>query len=1087
MERNSPFGVTRRYRLEKLLENSRMTRLTLICGLPGVGKSTCVENYVQSLKSQFFYYNLLCEADSISGFLREMSSFIQAIFPEILIDSLESISVEKYAQYLTAIFKLPENARDVFVVIDNYLVDYNAIEFHDFMQILINNSPANIHYILLTTKEPTWDLLLNNIKRKMLKVRNEQLLFTRNETKELYTDIYSLDLNVSEKVYDLTEGWPIALVIIGEKLTMEPDILAAIDEDLLNGIRKLPELASFIEQKVLANLTIEKKNALYATSIVQEFNEELVVRLIGKDGPETIERLCNEELLISCVMVNPKTYRYNKLWRALLVNKARQVWGVERLRELHKRIGYYYFEHENWKAATLHFIEAEDLDLVVSVIEQCGMDILDKKMSSQFYLLLTKVPIAKLQLSPWLQLCYANYLRFKDPESCDYYLDLALEGFRNTGDNRGIMRYYFIKVETLMFYSGGLHKMMDLINDQEIYSIPKKRLEMRLVAYKQIYAGWSHCYLTGNLIEAVKLAKQARRTSVLLQDNNIFVWSCWILGIALSYAGKLEQAKGYISEGHEKLTEADIDAPLTMMIPYIAGFNGALAADFRSALTNLELAAKKAKELGLGAFDFYTMNYAMNAADYLGDFEAGEQYLEKMKESVVTYLKEDNFHARSFLAAARAQHAYLMGKYHQALNYAKQSLELREKAGGETFFVRCHLILGAVYRRLGHYSDSQVHLLAALDKSINVDSAYFKASCYVQLSLLYVETGDKECFNEFANKAMQLAMDYNFHHFFMWKDEDIVKLANLIKEWLPYRGYIEELIEHRKLIINNIKEPEKLVLVEKNEISSNSAEPIKPLKLYLMGPFSMEINGTQIRKFSSRKALYMLKMLGTRTEAISVQKLIQELWSDWETKSAMNNFYFTLHQLRKILGNNDVVSFQDGLCKLESPFYWTDVRYFDSLVTEAKVHMREKREKEALELLDKAAKLYRGEFLEGEELGEILTMEREHLERKYYEILLCKAKILTKHNKFSKAIEVIEKARQSSFFDEDAHRILMIAFYSQGNLKQAAEIYKKLKNDLHIEMEAIPNNLTTMIYDRICKGNDVSDIIIDMFREMPSA
>ena len=148
------------------------------------------------------------------------------------------------------------------------------------------------------------------------------------------------------------------------------------------------------------------------------------------------------------------------------------------------------------------------------------------------------------------------------------------------------------------------------------------------------------------------------------------------------------------------------------------------------------------------------------------------------------------------------------------------------------------------------------------------------------------------------------------------------------------------------------------------------------LEFFMLGTAILEING-EVIDLGSRRAVYLLSLLCTREEPISMDKILEEMWPDWDYHTARNNFYFTLHRLRKFLNNKDLIPFKNGQCWIESELFWTDIKQFDLLVEESRRLLNSNQKNRALAMLTHASALYRGELLEGMELGPILALEKE--------------------------------------------------------------------------------------------------------------
>src|SRR5439155_400859 len=86
-------------------------------------------------------------------------------------------------------------------------------------------------------------------------------------------------------------------------------------------------------------------------------------------------------------------------------------------------------------------------------------------------------------------------------------------------------------------------------------------------------------------------------------------------------------------------------------------------------------------------------------------------------------------------------------------------------------------------------------------------------------------------------------------------------------------------------------------------ISSSVAESIQA---FVLGPFELRAGGTRISdrgwRTSKAKELFALLLLD-RQRAVSRDELVAQLWPETDPASALSNFHFTLHALRKALAS----------------------------------------------------------------------------------------------------------------------------------------------------------------------------------------
>src|SRR5207249_10826489 len=86
-------------------------------------------------------------------------------------------------------------------------------------------------------------------------------------------------------------------------------------------------------------------------------------------------------------------------------------------------------------------------------------------------------------------------------------------------------------------------------------------------------------------------------------------------------------------------------------------------------------------------------------------------------------------------------------------------------------------------------------------------------------------------------------------------------------------------------------------------VSSSLAESIQ---VFLLGPFELRTGGARISdrgwRTNKAKELFALLLLD-RQRLVPRDELIAQLWPDTDVASALSNFHFTLHALRKALAS----------------------------------------------------------------------------------------------------------------------------------------------------------------------------------------
>ena len=235
----------------------------------------------------------------------------------------------------------------------------------------------------------------------------------------------------------------------------------------------------------------------------------------------------------------------------------------------------------------------------------------------------------------------------------------------------------------------------------------------------------------------------------------------------------------------------------------------------------------------------------------------------------------------------------------------------------------------------------------------------------------------------------------------------------------------------------------------------------------------------QTRNFIGRKELAAMKqgsyLINTaRGSIVDEEALYDALKSGHLSGAAMNNFYFTLHQLRSYLGRKDAVLYKRGLCSLNDAVVSVDSVLFSRLIRSGRKSLAAGNQSMAEQCFEQGIKLYRGPILEGDDLPDDALIQRETLEHDAFTAMRDYGIVCIEQNHLDKAEQILSRAVRSSFSDERAYRLLIKTQYLSGNKSSSLATYEKLSLQLHTELGVEPHHLTKSLVDRIRLNLDLS-------------
>jgi DNA-binding SARP family transcriptional activator len=124
-------------------------------------------------------------------------------------------------------------------------------------------------------------------------------------------------------------------------------------------------------------------------------------------------------------------------------------------------------------------------------------------------------------------------------------------------------------------------------------------------------------------------------------------------------------------------------------------------------------------------------------------------------------------------------------------------------------------------------------------------------------------------------------------------------------------------------------------------------------------------------------------------------------------------------------------------------------------------------------LLQHAIQRWRGEFLQDLDAGEWAILRREQLRLAYLRALLDLGQVHFLEGDYAAAQDAYLTVLKEDPYLELAHREWMRCLTRQGESAQATQHYQKLKSLLADELKAAPSYETTLLYERIRRGDDV--------------
>lgn len=246
------------------------------------------------------------------------------------------------------------------------------------------------------------------------------------------------------------------------------------------------------------------------------------------------------------------------------------------------------------------------------------------------------------------------------------------------------------------------------------------------------------------------------------------------------------------------------------------------------------------------------------------------------------------------------------------------------------------------------------------------------------------------------------------------------------------------------------------------------------LAIFALGPLRIELDGQPIHS-SRHKALALLVYLAMHPEKQRREALSAFLWPEYGQEKAYSYLRRTLWEIHNLLGEDWLDASREEIGFNPSADVFLDITEFQAHLVTFRRHDHPTSTvcQECMASLHKAALLYRGDFLAGFSLRDSANFDdwqffqQETLRGDYAVALQKLASLLFQAGAYPEAIEFAQRWLALDTLNEEAHRLLMKIFVSNGQRHMALRQYQECQRVLQTDLRIVPESATTALYEEI--------------------
>ena len=243
------------------------------------------------------------------------------------------------------------------------------------------------------------------------------------------------------------------------------------------------------------------------------------------------------------------------------------------------------------------------------------------------------------------------------------------------------------------------------------------------------------------------------------------------------------------------------------------------------------------------------------------------------------------------------------------------------------------------------------------------------------------------------------------------------------------------------------------------------------MRIQLLGGFAVDRGGRSVDPtvWRLRKARTLVKLLAlTRDQRLHRDVLLEALWPDRPSTSAVNNLHQALHVGRRALAGDEP---SNGLLELRDDFVVlladglvdVDVRTFERLAALG-------RTSGDLADLRAAVAAYTGDLLPEDRFEDWAVRPREELRATFGNLLVDFADAAAADGHEAEALDALTRALAIDPLHEHGVRSLMRRLAATGRSSEALAQYERLRSDLRTAYGTDPDPDTQRVYQELLTG-----------------
>nr|WP_279326005.1 BTAD domain-containing putative transcriptional regulator [Bacillus sp. FJAT-47783] len=410
------------------------------------------------------------------------------------------------------------------------------------------------------------------------------------------------------------------------------------------------------------------------------------------------------------------------------------------------------------------------------------------------------------------------------------------------------------------------------------------------------------------------------------------------------------------------------------------------------------------------------------------------------------------------------------GFYDLALECGKKALTETEKAKDAwlSSYIRLSLGIAAYYHDDNEEAEHYFQQCYRLFQSCHCQYGLMLACFW--LSLIAFQEKKEKSFGFFFQQWLQHVHEQNYHFFI---ERKILFGPNDSRKMIPM--LIKAKNEGIEIHLAN-------QLLEWLGMKDISFHPGYTLKVQTLGDFKVFLGEKEVKggEWKREKAKELFQLLITFRDRLLLRNTILSLlWGENDELTAERDFKVALNALNKVIEPNRKARSDPYFIERRGLSYGLnsnanieiDKVEFQKL-TEKGLNVKDRNQ--AIDILNKALTLYKGDYLPDRAYDDWCLEERERLQLLFLRGAERLAQLNVEKEQFDETIHWCSQILAIDSCWEEAYRLLMYCYYRKNNRAYAVKLYEKCRNQLQKELGVEPLESTKQMLKMIKEVNFIT-------------